>query len=64
MSNNQFETRPDHAQWGFLWYKEQEIFHATDADIAKIANDFKAAGITHVMTFSSINIDTKYGHGL
>ena len=53
MSNNQFETRPDHAQWGFLWYKEQEIFHATDADIAKIANDFKAAGITHVMTFSS-----------
>ena len=48
-----FEDRPEYAQWGFIWYKEKEIFHASDADIAKIAADFKAAGITHVMTFSS-----------
>lgn len=48
-----FETRPDHAQWGFLWFKEYEIFKATDADIAKIAADFHNAGITHIMTFST-----------
>lgn len=53
MSEVKFETRPDHAQWGFLWFKEQEIFKATEADIAKIAEDFHRAGITHVMTFSS-----------
>lgn len=51
--SNQFEQRADHAQWGFLWYREHEIFQATEADIAKIAADFKASGITHVMTFSS-----------
>ncbi len=48
-----FETRPTHAQWGFLWYREREIFQATEADIAKIAADFHDSGITHVMTFSS-----------
>lgn len=48
-----FENRPYHAQWGFFWFNEQEIWYAQPEWYDQRAQQFADAGITHVMTFSN-----------
>ena len=40
-------------RFAFFWYNDQEIFHDTDADLARKAEAFARVGINHVITFSA-----------
>ena len=43
---------PWDARFGFFWYNDQEIFHATREDLDRQAEGLARAGINHVITFS------------
>ncbi len=43
---------PWDTRFAFFWYNDQEIFHDTDADLARKAEAFAEVGINHVITFS------------
>ena len=44
---------PWDTRFAFFWYNDQEIFHDTDADLARKAEAFAQVGINHVITFSA-----------
>ena len=44
---------PWDTRFAFFWYNDQEIFHDTDADLARKAEAFAEVGINHVITFSA-----------
>ena len=44
---------PWDTRFAFFWYNDQEIFHDTEADLARKAEAFADVGINHVITFSS-----------
>jgi len=45
-------TDPWDTRFGFFWYNDHEIFHATQDDLNRQAEAFAATGINHVITFS------------
>ena len=45
-------TDPWDTRFGFFWYNDHEIFHATQGDLNRQAEAFAATGINHVITFS------------
>ena len=44
---------PCDTRFAFFWYNDQEIFHDTDADLARKVEAFAEVGINHVITFSA-----------
>jgi len=49
-------------RFGFFWYNDQEIFHATQEDLERQAAGLAEAGINHVITFSCTHFRWSFRH--